>query len=250
MLFVLIGGVIVLSFFRKGSDGRGRRVVGGIDVSGLMLAIDWRARKHIQGQLEELAKNGDTSTPEGLAQLARETALAIRREELSWLYGTVLNALPATPENAESVFRKAATDARSKFRHELIRNADGSSRVRDPAEVKTSREEGEGVVVVTLLVAAHKELIDVADVSDAEEVKALLEQFVTLDADSLAALEVIWSPAQDEDRMSTAELEVLYPELRRINETTLAGRVFCEYCAAPYAQELQECPHCGAPATS
>ncbi len=248
-LFMLIAVVLLISRFRHGDQVRGTLpVTGGIDVSGLMLAIDWRARKHIQGQLEQLAKTGDTSTPDGLARMARETALALRREELSWLYGSVLNALPAAPRDAERVFRAAAADARSKFRYELIRNADGSTRVTVGPEQRVSREEGEGVVVVTLLVAAHRELIDVADVTNANEVRHLLDQVIALDGNSIAVLEVIWSPADENDRMSTAELEMLYPGLRRINEQTVAGRVFCAYCAAPFAKELQTCPHCGAPA--
>lgn len=64
---------------------------------------------------------------------------------------------------------------------------------------------------------------------------------------SLAAVEIIWSPAAEEDRMSTAELEQRYPELRKIDETAIAGRVFCAYCRGPFAMELLECPHCGAP---
>ena len=87
-----------------------------------------------------------------------------------------------------------------------------------------------------------------ADVTNANEVRHLLDQVIALDGESLAVLEVIWSPADDADRMSTAELEVLYPDLRRINEETVAGRVFCAYCAAPFAKELNTCPHCGAPA--
>ena len=244
-----MAAVMLLSRFRSGDAVRGTvPSTNRIDVSGLMLAIDWRARKHVQGQLERLAREGDTSTRDGLARMARETALALRRAELSWLYGSVLNALPAAPQDAERVFRRAAAEARAKFRYELIRNADGSSRVSSAPTQRSSREEGEGVVVVTLLVAAHRELIDVADVTNANEVRHLLDQVIALDGESLAVLEVIWSPADDADRMSTAELEVLYPDLRRINEETVAGRVFCAYCAAPFAKELNTCPHCGAPA--
>ncbi|MCB9627875.1 MAG: DUF1517 domain-containing protein [Sandaracinaceae bacterium] len=248
VLYLIISMVLGHLRFRSGDTVRGRLpTTNRIDVSGLMLAIDWRARKHVQGQLERLARDGDTSSRDGLARLARETALALRRAELSWLYGSVLNTLPAAPQDAERVFRKAAADARAKFRYELIRNANGSTRVTSGPEQRASREEGEGVVVVTLLVAAHRELIDVADVTDANEVRHLLDQVIALDGDSLAVLEVIWSPADEDDRMSTAELEVLYPELRRINEQTLAGRVFCAFCAAPFAKELAVCPHCGAP---
>ncbi len=63
----------------------------------------------------------------------------------------------------------------------------------------------------------------------------------------MVALEVIWSPAAENDRMSSAELEVLYPELKKIDESTIAGRVFCGFCGGPFAAELLECTHCGAP---
>ena len=218
-----------------------------IDVSGIELAIDWRARKFVQDELKRLAETGDTSSPEGLARLVRETALALRRSETAWLYAASLNASPAAPQQAESTFRKAANDARSRFRVEVIRNADGSSTSREAPDVKARREEGRGVVVVTLLVAARKELIDIHDISDANALKRLLDQYVALDATSLAAMEVIWSPAVEDDRMSTAELETLYPELKQIQEHTIAGRVFCAYCGGPFAAELGKCPHCGAP---
>jgi uncharacterized membrane protein len=248
-LFMLIAVVLLISRFRHGDQVRGTLpVTGGIDVSGLMLAIDWRARKHIQGQLEQLAKTGDTSTPDGLARMARETALALRREELSWLYGSVLNALPACAPG-----RRAGVSSRGRRRAQQVPLRTHPQRRRQHAgdrgpEQRVSREEGEGVVVVTLLVAAHRELIDVADVTNANEVRHLLDQVIALDGNSIAVLEVIWSPADENDRMSTAELEMLYPGLRRINEQTVAGRVFCAYCAAPFAKELQTCPHCGAPA--
>ena len=48
--------------------------------------------------------------------------------------------------------------------------------------------------------------------------------------------------------MSTAELEAVYPHLQKIDERSIAGRVFCSYCRGPFAAELLTCPHCGAPA--
>jgi len=66
----------------------------------------------------------------------------------------------------------------------------------------------------------------------------------------LIALEVIWSPSAENDRLSSVELEVLYPELHRVAENTMIGRVFCGFCAAPYPAELQRCPSCGAPVSA
>ena len=72
---------------------------------------------------------------------------------------------------------------------------------------------------------------------------------VTSDVDHNTALEVIWTPSTENDRMSSAELEVLYPELRRMDENTVIGRVFCGYCAQPFPAEILRCPSCGAPGT-
>jgi hypothetical protein len=46
--------------------------------------------------------------------------------------------------------------------------------------------------------------------------------------------------------MSTLELEALYPDLRKIDEASVAGRTFCKSCRGPYPAELDRCPHCGA----
>ena len=64
----------------------------------------------------------------------------------------------------------------------------------------------------------------------------------------MLALEVVWSPAAENDRMSTAELEQFYPEMKLIDPNSIAGRVFCAYCNGPFPAELLTCPHCGAPA--
>jgi hypothetical protein len=98
---------------------------------------------------------------------------------------------------------------------------------------------------VTLAVAARRELPDVGDVHDARRLRAVLEDLAAISSRELVAMEVIWSPAVETDRMSTAELETLYPELRKIDPQSIAGRVFCKFCAGPYAVELLKCPHCG-----
>lgn len=218
-----------------------------MDVAGIVLAIDWHARREVQAKLAKLARKGDTSSPEGLARLAHATALTLKDAEVSWLYGAALSTPPVAASEAERLFRATSADVRGRFRHELIRNADGSTRVTAAPEQRASREEGEGVVVVTLLVAARRRLTDVTNGADAVQLHQVLDQVMGLDARTIAVLEVIWSPAEENDRMSTAELEVLYPELRRLDERSVVGRHFCAHCAAPFARELRRCPHCGAP---
>ncbi len=248
ILFIVLFVVIVASAKRQTVPVRRQTRWGEIDISALVLAFDARGRAHLQKELDQLAREGNTSTQVGLANLLRRVAMSFRRHESSWLYAAVVNAQPLSPQAAEASFRRIAGDARTRFRHELIRNADGSQKSLAAPRFQARAEEGEGLVVVTLVVAAKRELIDVMDARDVTQVKRLLAEFIALDGHTLAAMEVIWSPADEDDRMSSAELATLYPELRQINQTMTLGRIFCNYCGGAFAAEVRECPHCGAPA--
>jgi len=220
-----------------------------VDISAIRLGIDWRARREVQARLEELARSGQTRSQSGLATLLRETVLMLRRSELAWLYANVANYHPMSAASAEGIFRQLGMQARSGFKNELIRNADGSVSQREAPEMRAHANEGEGVVVITLIVAARREILDIHNVNHADHLKRLLDDMVAVaNPHMLVAMEVVWSPAAENDRMSTAELEQNYPDLKLIDERSIAGRIFCEYCRGPYAMELLTCPHCGAPA--
>lgn len=217
-----------------------------MDVTVLQVAIDWRARKHVQKDLEFIAARSDTNTQAGLVAMLREVTVVLRRARQSWLYAGATNHPVMAREDAEAVFQREAQNARTGFQHELIRNADGEVRKRDAPEVVALTEEGEGVVLIALIIAARHELVDVHTPSDAEVMRAALESLGELTSGNLVAVEIVWSPAAEADRMSTAELESLYPDLEPIRGATVAGRVYCEYCDRPYTGELLSCPHCGA----
>ena len=221
-----------------------------LDVSVLLIGIDWRARRYIQAELERIASEGDTQSSTGLLQMLHASAAAIANVQMAWLYAGAYNAQPMHELNAERAFRDAATRARERYRHEVVRAANGGVSRQNAPAVHPRDSEGDGIVVVTLIVAARNELRDVHDVGNANQLGRALAELRHLGGDRLVALEVVWSPALDEDRMSSAELEALYPDMRKIDDTTMAGRVFCGRCGAPFAGELGKCPHCGAPLPS
>jgi len=252
--FVVLSLVIQAAKKKGGGGGayvpqHGARGWSQVDISAIRLGIDWRARKDVQARLTQLAQSGQTQSQAGLATLLRETVLMLRRCELSWLYASVSNYHPMSAASAEGIFRQLGIQARSAFREELVRNADGSTTSKDAPEMRAHKHEGEGVVVVTLIVAAKKEIVDIQTIDHADQIKRLLDDMVSCaNPHTLVAMEVVWSPAAENDRMSTAELEQNYPDLKKIDETSIAGRIFCEYCRGPFAMELLKCPHCGAPA--
>jgi uncharacterized membrane protein len=252
--FLLLFIVIVLkkssSNASKGAGGANYvGATGGMFLSQITLGIDWRARRELQEQLARLAASGQTGTKEGRALLLRETVLALRRAELAWLYAAYKDSGPPLGgPQAQAAFQAAASEARARFRQEVVRNADGTLVQNPTPEMRASASEGQGTVVVSLLVVARRGLTTIANLEDAGQIRAALQERGALDADSLVALEVVWSPAAENDRMSSAELEQNYPELRLIDPRSVAGRLFCRYCNGPFAQELLNCPHCGAPA--
>ena len=255
--FLVFGGVIALVLISKKKKGAAPGASAGglpayhgpgaMHVSKLSLGVDWRARRELQDTLKRLAETGDTSSPQGLAHLLRETVLALRRAELSWLYVAHESQGPLSPQNAEQNFNQLATSARAAFRAELVRGAGGQVHQQSTPEMQANKNEGEGTVVVHLIVAAYRPLQALSN-PDANQIRMALDNRSALTADQLGALEVVWSPAAENDRMSTAELEQFYPQLRLIDPNSIAGRLFCTYCRGPFAMELLTCPHCGAPA--
>ncbi len=140
--------------------------------------------------------------------------------------------------SAQERFNQMAAKLRGRYSKELVRN----ERQEEAGDVRARAREGKGLVVVSLLVGrTGLPSLPPRKVSS-DTLHALLEKLTW--GDSVHMLEVIWSPAADADRMSSAELEVLYPELVRLDEEAL-GRVACPSCQALYAAELGACPSCG-----
>jgi len=108
--------------------------------------------------------------------------------------------------------------------------------------------EGQGLVVVSVLVASKVPILVPPGEIVPSALAGVLGAIQRLRPDQTLALEVIWSPAAENDRMSSYELEQRYPELQRTSDGV--GRMQCSYCGAPFPRELGRCPACGGPATA
>jgi uncharacterized membrane protein len=221
-----------------------------VDVTSLRIAVSWEQRAFVQKELERIARTCDTSTPDGLAHMLRETTMVLRRGWSGWLSASIYSQRPSTAQHGEAMFRQIAADAKFRFEQEIIRNQRGVVSESDTPQLHARSDEGPGVVVITLVVAARTELVDFPSTTQYDHVRLWLEAMSQFTGHGLMAVDIVWSPAAEDDRLSSAELAVLYPELHRINPTALMGRVACTHCAAPYPAELVTCPHCGARAAA
>lgn len=133
---------------------------------------------------------------------------------------------------------RLALDLRSRFTHETRGARAGAA----PDEALAPRaDEGAGMIVVSIVVASFDAIPDVELLDRPSSFVALSADF----GDAVPALEVIWSPSEPDDRMSSHELEKFYPELRRLNDAGDVGSMTCPHCGAPRPAELDFCPRCG-----
>jgi uncharacterized membrane protein len=220
-----------------------------VDVTVLRVAIDGRARKYAQSELARIGKIADTATPEGRATMLREVCLTLRRLRDAWVYAGAINEPMRAIQSQKQVFDRHVNDARARFKEETIRNEQGAHTA-TPASAYTPRtEEGAGLILVSVIIAARRELYTVTQIGSGEDLRQALDGAGTLDASVLVAVEIVWQPSEETDRMSSMELEARYPRPELIPILgALVGKVFCSYCGGPFPMELVSCPHCGAPA--
>ena len=217
-----------------------------VDVTVLHLGLDARARPFVQRELARIAEIADNATAEGRITMLREVALLLRRLRSSWLYGGACNEPLETMDGAESTFHRHVDDARARFTHELVRNEQGAVTHAATPELVASSDDGPGIVLVTIVVAAGIELFTIGEIADGEDLRRAFEGLSNLTSGALVAVEVVWMPAADRDHLSSVELEAAYPPPAMYKlEGVIAGKVFCGYCGCPYPAEALSCPNCG-----
>jgi hypothetical protein len=260
MMFVLvalfIGGVFVKIMWGEYKDRfGGTRVFGGTselpeaDVTVLRVAIDGRARKFIQEALKWIAQQCDTSTKQGRADMLGKVSLLLRNARDAWVYGGASNEPMGSLSNMKQIYDRHVDDARTRFQQETITNVDGKKTTQAVEEQSQRSDEGEGLILVTIVIAARNELFTVQKIGTGEDLRKAIEGASFLGPEELVAVDVIWMPAEEGDRMSSIELEARYPKPELIAiHGALVGKTFCAHCAGPFPAELVSCPHCGAPA--
>ena len=158
-------------------------------------------------------------------------------------------AAAAAAGSAKVTFDAHVLEARAKFHTETVRNHQGQVTAAAAPDSTPRSHEGEGLILVTLVVAANGELFTVRHIGDGEDLRKALEAATYRSERDLVAIEIVWQPSDDADRLSSLELEATYPPPSLIPLAgALVGKAFCAYCGGPFPAELVSCPHCGAPA--
>ncbi|HEX5752740.1 MAG TPA: DUF1517 domain-containing protein [Archangium sp.] len=203
------------------------------------VAFDWGARAVVQKELANIAESFRyASLQDSLDQVIYALERSLPHARYACWTGESLRL-----GRAQARFLELASELRGRYSKELVR---GERREEGDGERARSRE-GQGLVVVSLLMGRKGLPSSLPSEVSAQALLELLQAQTS--GEPVDVLEIIWSPAAEEDRMSSAELEAHYPELVRLEAKAGAlGRVSCPSCQALYAAELGACPSCGSTA--
>ncbi len=167
----------------------------------------------IQTQLSEYSLNTDTETPEGLAQLLQEAALALLRTESNWTHVLASSKTVRSREEAQAIFNQLSIQERSKFSAEILKNVNGIRRIQD--NFKQDNEPG-SYIVVTLLVGTENDRPLFGNVYSTHELKQALERIAATPPEYLTAFELLWTPQSQTQSLTSDELLTEYTNLMQI----------------------------------
>ncbi len=246
--FGSLGGLVWLVTRKRsplplGSVGPRSGPFPGCDLRRITIGFDGAARPALQAALRSISARLDPANPQARHQSIREAVALLGAHLTSARYACVQSAA-MTVSAAAGAFERLATDLRGRYIVEAVSNQQALQMA--PGAAPRS-EEGAGMLVVSILVASTEDLSELSGAISREALADALRRLAPSRGDAMAGYELIWSPSEDADRMSSAELEVRYPELAKIDAGAAFGRAQCAFCQTVFARELGRCPNCGNP---
>ncbi|KAL4035793.1 hypothetical protein IC575_004500 [Cucumis melo] len=165
----------------------------------------------LQRDLNRIAESADTSTPEGLCYVLTETILALLRHPDYCISGYSSMDVKRSIEEGEKRFNKLSIEERGKFDEETLVNVNSIKR-QSTSSQRTSGFSNE-YIVITILVAAegvHK----LPTINGSGDLKEALQKLASIPSSKILAVEVLWTPQNENDTLSERELLEDYPLLR------------------------------------
>lgn len=167
--------------------------------------------RSLQRDLNRIAETADTSTPEGLSYVLTETTLALLRHPDYCISGYSSVDVKRSIESGEKRFNQLSIEERGKFDEETLVN------VNNIKKQSTSSQRANGFsneyIVITILVAAegvHK----LPTINGSKDLKEALQKLGSIPLNKIMAVEVLWTPQNENDTLSERELLEDYPLLR------------------------------------
>ncbi|CAN0920495.1 hypothetical protein LINGRAHAP2_LOCUS32076 [Linum grandiflorum] len=176
----------------------------------LQVGLLGRARS-LQKDLNKIAEVADTSSSQGLRYVLTETSLALLRHPDYCISAYSAVDVKRSMEDGEKRFNQLSIEERGKFDEETLVNVNSIKR----QSSKTKRASGfsNEYIVITILVAAegvHK----LPAINSVADLKEALQKLGSIPSGSTLAVEVLWTPQNEDDTLTERELLQDYSLLR------------------------------------
>ncbi|XP_043698226.1 uncharacterized protein LOC122648961 [Telopea speciosissima] len=167
--------------------------------------------RSLQRDLDRIAETADTSTSAGLSYVLTETTLSLLRHPDYCISGYSSVDAKRSIEDGEKRFNQLSIEERGKFDEETLVNVNNIKK-----QSRTSQRASgfsNEYIVITILVAAegvHK----LPAINGSVDLKEALQKLGSIPSSRTLAVEVLWTPQNENDTLSERELLEDYPLLR------------------------------------
>ncbi|XP_049388999.1 uncharacterized protein LOC125853360 [Solanum stenotomum] len=167
--------------------------------------------RSLQKDLNRIAEVADTSTPEGLSFVLTETTLALLRHPGYCISAYSSVDVKRSMEEGENRFNQLSIEERGKFDEETLVNVNNIRRKSSTSQ----RANGfsNEYIVVTILVAAEG-VYKLPAINGSGDLKEALQKIASIPSSRTLAVEILWTPQNENDTLSERELLEDYPLLR------------------------------------
>ncbi|XP_051144864.1 uncharacterized protein LOC127260891 [Andrographis paniculata] len=201
--------VLVSGFLSEGSESSVLTDTEKTSVLKLQVGLLGLARS-LQKDLNRIAETADTSSSEGLHYVLTETVLALLRHPDFCISAHSSVDIKRGMEEGEKRFNQLSIEERGKFDEETLVNVNNIKK--QTSAIRTSGFTSE-YIVITILVAAggvHK----LPSINSSKDLKEALQKLASIPSSRTLAVEVLWTPQNEDDTLSERELLEDYPLLR------------------------------------
>ncbi|XP_050224984.1 uncharacterized protein LOC126674560 [Mercurialis annua] len=213
VFFILAGFaafVLVSGFLSDRTDGGVLTATDKTTVLKLQVGLLGMGRT-LQRDLNRIAEVADTSSSEGLSYVLTETSLALLRHPDYCISGYSYVDLKRSMEDGEKRFNQLSIEERGKFDEETLVNVNNIKK----QSTKSRRASGfnNEYIVITILVAAegvHK----LPSINGGGDLKEALQKLGSIPSSKILAVEVLWTPQNENDTLTERELLEDYALLR------------------------------------
>ena len=166
--------------------------------------------RELQRDLERIASRADTSTSKGLHYVLQETVLALMRNPNYCVYGFAKAGVEYSADEAEARFNKLSLEERAKFEKETRVNVAGRRAQSTLGLQKDLAAPVSELIVVTIVVAAEGKF-KLPKVSGRKDLIEALTTLGAVPASEVLAVEVLWTPEEEDDYFTQEDLAADYP---------------------------------------